>query len=77
MEIIMMTTVSGTVKPYFTVKQLPLHYPAFTENSIRWLIFHEKTNGFFRCVRRIGRKVLIYANEFEAWIAKQGGANHE
>jgi len=70
----MMTTARGAVKPYFTVKQLPIHYPAFTENSIRWLIFHENANGFSRCVRRIGRKVLIDANEFEAWIATQGGA---
>lgn len=70
----MMTTAINTAKPYFTVKQLPLHYPAFTENSIRWLIFHERTNGFHSCVRRIGRKVLIDASEFEAWIAKQGGA---
>jgi len=77
MEIIMMTSASNALRPYFTVKQLPLHYPAFTENSIRWLIFHEKTNGFCRCVRRIGRKVLIDANEFEAWIAKQGEASHE
>lgn len=69
-----MITASNTVKPYYTVKQLPVHYPAFTENSIRWLIFHEKTNGFHRCVRRIGRKVLIDACEFEAWIATQGGA---
>lgn len=74
MEKIMITTASGMVKPYFTVKQLPLHYPAFTENSIRWLIFHEKTNGFNCCVRRIGRKVLIDANEFENWIAGHGGA---
>lgn len=70
----MMTSASSAVKSYLTVKQLPLHYPAFTENSIRWLIFHEKTNGFCHCVRRIGRKVLIDISEFEAWIAKQGGA---
>lgn len=70
----MVTTANGLVKPYFTVKQLPQHYPAFTENSIRWLIFHEKNNGFSRCVRRIGRKVLIDATEFEAWIAMQRGA---
>jgi hypothetical protein len=61
----------NSIKLYFTVKQLPLHYPAFTESSIRWLIFHEKTNGFSRCVRRIGKKILIDANEFESWIDEQ------
>ena len=59
-------------------KQIPVIYPtAFTESSIRWLIFNEKTNGFSCCVKRIGRKVLIDLDQFEAWIAKQGGANHE
>jgi hypothetical protein len=57
-------------------KQIPLIYPtAFTESSIRWLIFNEKTNGFSCCVKRIGRKVLIDLDQFEAWIAKQGEAH--
>lgn len=58
-----------------SVKQMPFHYSgAFTESSIRWLIFNEKANGFYTCVRRIGRKVLIDLDEFEKWIdlQKQG-----
>ncbi|MBX3708212.1 MAG: hypothetical protein KIT56_00885 [Gammaproteobacteria bacterium] len=59
-----------------TPKQLPELYPGvFTEASIRWLIFNEKINGFSCCVKRIGRKVLIDLDQFEAWIAKQGGAH--
>jgi hypothetical protein len=57
-----------------TVKKLPEYYHgAFTESSIRWLIFNEKTNGFSRCIRRIGRKVLVDLDSFEQWIEKQGG----
>lgn len=68
-----MTAIVNSIKPYLTVKQVPSRYPAFTEGSIRWLIFHEKTNGFYRCVRRIGRKVLIDLDQFESWIDEQGG----
>lgn len=58
-----------------TPKKLPELYPGvFTEASIRWLIFNEKTNGFCSCVRRVGRKVLIDLDEFESWIRKQGSS---
>lgn len=59
-------------KRYATPKQVPEFYPgAFTESSIRWLIFNEKTNGFSDCVRRLGKKVLIDLDAFEEWIDKQ------
>lgn len=59
-----------------TVKQLPKIYPAFTESSLRWLIFNGKKNGFSKCLRRIGRKVLIDLDAFEAFVdAHQGGVN--
>lgn len=55
-------------KRFATVKQIPPLYPAFTESSIRWLIFNEKLNGFSECIRRIGRKVLIDLDVFEQWL---------
>lgn len=62
-------------KRFSSVKETAKSYSdAFSESSIRWLIFNEKINGFSQCIRRIGRKVLIDLDEFEAWIAKQGGA---
>lgn len=54
-----------------TVKQIPQHYPVFTESSIRWLIFNEKCNGFAACVRRLGKKVLIDLDAFENYIDAQ------
>jgi hypothetical protein len=48
-----------------TVRQMPKFYPAFTQSSIRWLIFNERQNGFCRCIRRIGKKDLIDLTEFE------------
>jgi hypothetical protein len=67
-----MITPSNMPSRLLTVKQLPSHYPAFSEGAIRWLIFNEKENGFNRCVRRIGRKILIDLNKFESWIDGQG-----
>lgn len=58
------------------VKKIPAIYPgSFTESSIRWLIFNEHQNGFSRCVRRVGRKILIDLDEFEFWIDSRGVAN--
>ncbi len=65
-------------KRYSSVKETAKTYSdAFSEASLRWIIFNEKTNGFSSCVKRIGRKVLIDLDQFEAWIGKQGGAGHE
>lgn len=60
-----------------TVKNIPEIYPGvFTESAIRWLIFNEQQNGFSRCIRRIGKKVLLDLEQFELWIDEQaqGGA---
>lgn len=56
------------------VKLIPNLYPgAFSESSIRWLIFNQKHNGFSVCVRRIGKKVLIDLDAFESFIDAQNG----
>jgi len=58
------------------VKKIPELYPgAFSEAAIRWLIFNEKQNGISKCLRRLGRKLLIDLDEFEAWIDRQGQGN--
>ena len=55
---------------FYTVKQMTMRYPAFTESSIRWLIFHEDKNGFYKCVYRVPgqRKIMIDEMEFIRWI---------
>ncbi|MBK9586519.1 MAG: hypothetical protein KA176_01270 [Alphaproteobacteria bacterium] len=59
---------------YLTVKQVAQKHPAFSEASIRFHIFHEKTNGLARAIRRVGRKILINEAQFLEWIESQGGA---
>ena len=39
--------------------------------GLRHLIFHEKTNGFSKCIRRIGRRLLIDERKFFEWIEER------
>ena len=41
---------------------------AFTEASLRWLIFNRTSNGFDSCLVRVGRKVLIDRQRFGEWL---------
>ncbi len=47
------------IKNYLTIKEFSAKYSAFTENSLRWLIFNRVTNGFYSCFRKVGKRVLI------------------
>ncbi len=41
--------------------------------GLRYLIFHAKSNGFSKCVRRVGRRVLIDEAAFFEWVEDQQG----
>lgn len=45
------------------------HVPAFTEGSLRWLIFNAAENGLEVAIVRVGRRVLIDVDAFNAWLA--------
>lgn len=64
----MNTTEIIEVDEYVTVAQLAQRYPAFSEGSIRWLIFNGETNGFNRVVRKVGRKVILNLREFRKFL---------
>lgn len=68
-----------------TVRQFAEKNPAFTEGSLRWLIFNstprESTqgqipgNGLDHALVRIGRRVLIDESRFWEWVNDhRGGA---
>ncbi len=67
------TQSSISVDDYVTIRQLTTSNPAFTEGGIRALIFRAESNGFKRCIRRIGRKILISKSAFSHWIEAQNG----
>lgn len=56
---------------FLTVKQTAEKFPAFSENSLRWIIFNSKLNGATAFIRKVGRKVLIDADGFVSWIDSQ------
>jgi hypothetical protein len=64
---------SISVDDYVTIRQLTTNHPAFTEGGIRALIFRADSNGFNKCIRRIGRKILISKSAFSRWIEDQNG----
>lgn len=50
-----------------TVRDLSRTAP-FSETSLRQLIFKSKANGLAPAVIRLGRRVLIDLDQFEAWL---------
>lgn len=42
-----------------------------TEASLRYHIFNEHSNGFHKCVKRVGSRVLIDENAFFIWVEEQ------
>lgn len=49
-------------------------HPWPPKGGLKYLIFHEKTNGFDKVVKRCGRRVLIDEAKFFQWI--ESNANH-
>ena len=45
--------------------------------GLRHLIFHEHENGFHKCVRRVGRRVLIDEKAFFEWVDRQSGVAND
>ncbi len=51
-----------------TVRQFVRAYPAFTEGSVRWLLFNGEWNRFEEAIVRVGHRVLIDTDKFERWL---------
>ena len=58
-----------------SVEQIAESSKVFTQASLRWLIFHAKTNGFEKCLVRVGRRVLIDEPIFNVWLDEQRERN--
>lgn len=58
---------------YLTIKMMAEKYPAFSESSLRYHVFHEKTNGLYKAIKRVGRKILINENLFFEWVESHDG----
>lgn len=51
------------------------YHPWPTVAGLRHLVFHEKSNNFARCVRRVGKRVLIDEREFFNWVDARSRRN--
>jgi len=51
-----------------TVRQLAEANPAFTEASLRWLIYRAEENGLDEVIVRVGRRVLFDMDKLEDWL---------
>jgi hypothetical protein len=54
---------------FFTVEQFAKKYrDAFTESSLRWMLFNRQHNGLDAAVVQLGRKLLIDEQAFVSWL---------
>jgi hypothetical protein len=43
--------------------------------GLRYLVFNSRQNGFEKCLRRVGRRILIDEQAFFAWVDEQNQIN--
>lgn len=58
------------MRTLYTIRQFTAQQPAFSEGSLRWLIFHAEDNGLLAAgaILRNGRRVLIDGERFLKWL---------
>lgn len=61
---------SSSPKRLIPVPRWNDHHEWPPQGGIRHLIFHAKTNGFDRVIRRVGRRILIDEAAFFEWVEK-------
>jgi hypothetical protein len=71
------STVSEVSKrSLMTVRQFCAGHPAFTEGSVRWLLFNRDTNGLAVALVKKGRRIWIDADAFFEWLERSEPAAH-
>jgi hypothetical protein len=51
--------------------QWPQHHSWPPIGGLRHLVFHRKSNGFDKVIRRAGKRILIDEAAFFEWVAEQ------
>lgn len=57
-----------------TIRQLSAELQGtggFSESSLRWIMFNRDTNGFGKAVVKVGRRVFVDVDRFNAWLESQ------
>lgn len=61
----------ATPPSLLTIKQFAQRHPAFTEASLRWLRFKSPANGFGPAFLKVGKRVLVWEEEFFRIVENQ------
>jgi len=56
---------------FLTVRQFTEKHLWMTEGTLRKLLFYRRTNGFDRCVRYLGTRILLNEEEVLEWVNRQ------
>ena len=59
-----------------TVRQFCAAHPAFTEGSVRWLLFNRETNGLSVALIKKGRRIWIDVDAFFDWLEQSEPTAH-
>lgn len=60
-------------KCYIPVPNWNNHYEWPPIGGLRSLIFNKDKNGFYKVVKKVGKRVLIDEAAFFEWVENQGG----
>ncbi len=65
-----LTSIQPVAQPFFTIAQMAARHPAFTEPSLRWLVFNRGANGLEKsgALVYLGRRILIDEARFIAYL---------
>ena len=58
---------SNNNQKFYTVAQF-CEKQELTQGAVRMWIFNAKTNGFNKCIYRVGKKILISESKFHEWM---------
>lgn len=64
----------AVVRRLIPVTKWPEYHDHPSVGGLRHLIFHAESNGFSKCIKRIGRRVLIDEPRYFEWVDEQN--NH-
>lgn len=62
---------ANAIDPIFTVRQFSERHPAFSQASLRNLLFKAHQNGMARhgVIVRVGRRILLSEPRFLQWLS--------
>ena len=63
-------------KQFSSINKMPKHYSQLDwgVGTYRWLVFNRHTNGFKKCLIKIGNRWVIDLDCFESWMDEHRGA---